>query len=978
MARCLPRNEKIKNKAESKVNEFIKDNFDDDFTLYHNREIKGKEFDFLLLAPNSTLYLLEVKGWRPVEIIKVHNTSKITYKDEYGIVKEYNNNPLAQIREYKFNLINYIKNNLKFEAKVIHLVCYPNIDEKGFIDTELNRISEREITILKEDFKDKESFLDRLYKAEELQNNKNMKLNNNQVYLIRKMFETDEEINYSTILQDKELNFYKDNSLLNLECKNKYSLLIYIKNNSKLFHKGLYRKLLEAWKSGCKIHFVSNSQVAISELQQYIRENLKYLSKYKDFEMKEWDLNTFNFTLYRYPKDDIEEDFYIIDGEDINNIDELQKIDRETSFNLNQFMLEHSEILQDIVVKAGAGSGKTFSMISRITFLIYKHRYSAKEISEKIVLITFTNEAANNMKERLKLYFMNYYLLTARKEAYLFVESINKMQISTIHSLVKKIINKFGTEVGLGLNPKITQGIVQQRKIVNKHIDEYMNDKFKGKDIVEVFGFRTFKLSEVIIELLNKIEGKNIYLDDSYKFGDNLGYAINDFISKRLMMIQKELLETALEENEIRLSQMIILLNKVIQNTEVFEEDRLAIDYLFVDEFQDTDDVQIELIKKFKEYINFNYFIVGDIKQCIYRFRGAEDDAFDKLISEKSNVKKFELYKNYRTDRHLLDIFHPIFSSWAELKYLRYKEEDRLVGVKTISCENKLMEIIESTEEEMENTLIKIIKNERNRLNLIAKEKGDKKKLAILVRNNSDVDQVKLWCDSNRIPIEANANGNLYELESTHDFYILLLALNNNKDPKCLFNIFETNYTVKKEDRTKLYNMNGNKDKMIEYFNSISPIENWGSYIEKLKKEPIMKVLREIIFNVKPWIIYSSRFNEEERKKEELYYKRNLEQLLENIINESSRDYITVEKLIESLRIKIFARVPSEIREKIVLDDGSNVSIQCLTIHKSKGLEYDTVILPFGERVINQSNPVGLVEVMVDKNIISYSVKIDN
>ena len=64
--------------------------------------------------------------------------------------------------------------------------------------------------------------------------------------------------------------------------------------------------------------------------------------------------------------------------------------------------------------------------------------------------------------------------------------------------------------------------------------------------------------------------------------------------------------------------------------------------YLFIDEYQDTDDVQIELMKNFQDILGFNFLVVGDIKQCIYRFRGAEDKAFD-ILQEKRHPSRMLL-----------------------------------------------------------------------------------------------------------------------------------------------------------------------------------------------------------------------------------------------------------------------------------------------------------------------------------------------
>ena len=121
----------------------------------------------------------------------------------------------------------------------------------------------------------------------------------------------------------------------------------------------------------------------------------------------------------------------IIDG-DIQVINErykiLSRIDEVTSFNLNQYKIEHAPIEQDIVIKAGAGTGKTYSMISRTNYLIYRHKLNEENLNDSIILITFTNEAAKNMKRRLQLSLKNRYILTKEFSALQMIECVREYE----------------------------------------------------------------------------------------------------------------------------------------------------------------------------------------------------------------------------------------------------------------------------------------------------------------------------------------------------------------------------------------------------------------------------------------------------------------------------------------------------------------------------------------------------------------------
>lgn len=982
MAICIPDNINIKNLAEDKVYKFIKNNLNDSFILYHNCEVNGKELDFLLIDKKSYVYIIEVKGWKAIDIISIDN-KVIRYKDSNNDVKITNVNPLQQVRGYKFNLINKMKEQFGFETKVVHFVCYPNISKKEFYDRHMNTISEEHCTLLKDDFKSEKDFLIKIYDAASKYVINYPKLNDEQIYYIRSMFESLDSIKYIEKEIKKEDSELDNKFLTKIQrIKNVYSVLLYINKISINEIDIIFLKLIDLWKSGTKIHFISNNNILIDKLLKVIKCNLDYLDSYDDFKIDNEQSSVFNFWTYNYFGDDLEENFIIIDGEYLNREKELVSIDERSNFNFYQYKLEHFKVNSNIIVKAGAGTGKTYSMISRITYLIYKHGYSPEEMVENIYLITFTNDAADNMKNRLRSYFMNYYILTKNLEIFKRIEYISKMNISTIHSLCKKIIDKFATELGLGKDSKIIQGSKEKNNLVDDMISEFLDENYLGKDTLEIFGFRSYELRDRIISLVDKIEQKNILLNENYNFGDN-DRPIDKLIRNIVPQIQKQLIINANNENSIRLSQLIILIRQILNNPEAIEVQKIKLDYLFVDEFQDTDDIQIELMGQFQKIIDFKFFVVGDIKQCIYRFRGAQDDAFDKLLESNKEFHECNLVKNYRTDKLLLEKFHPIFNYWGDRGELTYKDEDKLIGVKKINSYGfKDIESVEYEDEKFEEIFIEKLKEEKSKLENVYNSNISKNKrdftIAILVRTNYEIENIKSICDKYDVLVDADISGNLYDLECSRDLYILALALKNNTDSKCLFNIFSTNYTLDKEDRSIMFKCKGNRIKLLEYFKHINPIEGWENYILRLKFEPVMKVLREIIFKIEPWNIYAVKFEESEREKRALFYKRNLEQVLENIIRNYNNEYLTLNKLIDSLNISIFANTKADLRENIINTNGKGVNIICKTIHKSKGLEYDVILLPYANNNINDKKVKGKVDVIITGNNIGYSILEDS
>ncbi len=155
----------------------------------------------------------------------------------------------------------------------------------------------------------------------------------------------------------------------------------------------------------------------------------------------------------------------------------MDKLSCITKFNSKQYYIEHADNKKNILVKAGAGTGKTYSMVSRIAFLCNKSNDEIIKISDEIAMVTFTNEAADNMKSRLKQLFINYYILTNNSKYLQFIEDINQMQISTIHKFAKSIIQSASFELGLGNEFSISSSDYVRESFYEKYLNKYIMRK---------------------------------------------------------------------------------------------------------------------------------------------------------------------------------------------------------------------------------------------------------------------------------------------------------------------------------------------------------------------------------------------------------------------------------------------------------------------------------------------------------------------
>lgn len=978
-----PVNFNVKDLGEKIFYEFLNTNFNDEFILYHNHEVLGREFDFFFIHKEFGLFLFEIKKWSGYEIIKVQDDSKIIFRNDQLGKQEYTANPLKQARGYKFNLLKKLREKCGIEPRIIHAAVYPNMSQSTFENKNMEIYTERIRCILRDDLLSKNNFIERLQYMKSIDNYDEKKLTDDEFLKIRSLFENidneDSEEEYKIdndvylIGESVENISIQERNLFNIIYEKVYSIFIYLKYED--YNEDIFVNTIKLWKGGSKIHFCSDSIEMLNEFKRKVNDDLLFLRDYEQFKIfdekkNKFRDNIFNLNIYYYELKNINKSFYIVDGK-LDGYEELLKdIDKETNFNYNQFLLEHYKCKRDIIVEAGAGTGKTYSMISRITFLIYKHKYSSNEILEKIAMITFTNEAANNMKKRLKEYYQNYYLLTQDVRSLELVEGIANMNISTIHSLSKAIINKFAHLIGLGANASIYSGKYELDRLIDKYLNNHKNLNYEFDDMIEDIQYRLFKFAEVISLILEKLEQKNIKLESGYILDE--GYdkkcrIINEILPK----IQNELIKESIENNKIKLSEIMILIMDILNTESNYIKESLNLDYLFIDEFQDTDDVQIEIVKRFKEIVGFNVLVVGDIKQCIYRFRGADESAFKKLRGDNpENFETFELIKNYRTDKKLLDDLNDIFKSWSAYNYLDYKNE--LKGVKDFNKGKKEIEEKKYDESSFEETFIEALRNEIS----LMESQRKKGEIAILVRTNKEVQKIRELCNCNNIRIKSDIGNDLFKTIVAKDLYKLVIALKFNLDPKCLFGLFNSNYVCENYDRKHLFNIRGNRSEQLKYFNQINIIEKWNYYLNSMRKEPVMKVIRDIINDLKPWNIYASKNDDElEARKSARNYKKNLDQLIEWIIRTSNNEYLTINTVVNKLEIALLTKMQLESREVSSDENDENIEILCATIHKTKGLEYDIVIMPFCNINKNIKQDVGKVEVLIDESTkkIGYS-----
>ena len=276
-----------------------------------------------------------------------------------------------------------------------------------------------------------------------------------------------------------------------------------------------------------------------------------------------------------------------------------------------------------VLIIAGAGSGKTTALTHRIAYLIDQNIEPAN-----ILAVTFTNKAADEMKERVKNLFKEKSLK-------------NFPTISTFHSFCAKILRREIQLLGYNNNFVIfdanDQLSLMKKVIKNSGANA---ERFKPKT------------------LLNAIaDAKNELIDHETYEKSNEGF-FEETTAKFYNEYQKELKKT----NAVDFDDLIMLTVQIFQKyPQILEKYQNQYKYILIDEYQDTNQAQYALTKLLARKNN-NICVVGDDWQCIYTWRKADFRNILKFEKDWPDAKIIMLEENYRSTQNILDASHGIIS----------------------------------------------------------------------------------------------------------------------------------------------------------------------------------------------------------------------------------------------------------------------------------------------------------------------------
>ena len=572
------------------------------------------------------------------------------------------------------------------------------------------------------------------------------------------------------------------------------------------------------------------------------------------------------------------------------------EIDFKKELNEQQFKAVSSSS-KYLRIVAGAGSGKTRVLVYRIMHLI-----SAQNVEPyRILAITFTNKAAGEMRERVAKYFSSSFL--------------QNMCVLTFHSFCALFLRK---EIGaLGRSSNFTIMDDEDQKALVKNICKELFDE-TSKDFV--FGALNF---------ISFFEGENKISSEvpkgSFRFPDH----------KKFLEIFKIYEQEKLKTNNLDFDDLLNLTVRILRNfPDVQRRWSQKFRHILIDEFQDTNDVQFELLNLLVNH-ETSVFVVGDPDQAIYGWRGANT----RLILEfEHNFKGCEtiiLNENYRSTKNILDTANKLISNNKErVKKDLYTNKSAGDDVLIKRCYSRIDE---------GRVVADLIEQ------LIDTGKYKYKDMAILYRTSYCSNPIEKALVSKKIPLKMYGGTRFYKRVEIKDLVSYFSLFVNHNDDIAFLRIINVPRRKIGDSSISIIN-NERRAKNLSIYEYLKQLDENNTelkkntidilkqliftideYATKLEEDPknYPKILEEFIFEIGYAAYLNTLENAEERQD-------NVNALIQDL-NDFKKEYPE-----ESFHVWLQNALLTSYADDM---DPNADCVSLMTVHVAKGLEFKVVFV---------------------------------
>lgn len=546
-----------------------------------------------------------------------------------------------------------------------------------------------------------------------------------------------------------------------------------------------------------------------------------------------------------------------------------------------------SAINGPVLILAGAGSGKTRTITYRIAYMVLEKGISAGSI----LAVTFTNKAAKEMKERV--------MKIAGDEG-------GRIMVSTFHSFGVRMLRSYGDRIGLGSNFNIYDA-GDQKQIVAKIMKDM---KMEAKEAGRIHG------------KLSKLKEDGMMPEDYEEFA----YSPQE---KSFNEIYRKYQEELKKNNGLDFTDILIFTEKLLKNEEILLKLQDRFKYIMVDEYQDTNKVQYNIIKKLAGKSR-NICVVGDEDQSIYRFRGADIKNILDFEKDYKEAEIIKLERNYRSTEIIVESASHIIQNNSTSKKKKLWT-DKKNGEKI-----RIYEAYDAPNE------AKFIADEIRKLRIGDRDYRD---FTILYRTNA---QSRVFEDEMRrqnIPYKLHGSIEFYQRKEIKDLIAYLNVINNQSDSLSLSRIINVpargigDTTLERVERYR-NNMNVSLFYAIQHSETIEEI----TLPVKLKLKGVYDILAEFIemseyataSEIAQKVIDSTKYIEKLHDSEREERAANIVELINSIKEkEEETGFLSLSEYLEQVSL---------VSGSDNIEEDEN-AVKLMTVHSSKGLEFPVVFI---------------------------------
>ena len=566
-------------------------------------------------------------------------------------------------------------------------------------------------------------------------------------------------------------------------------------------------------------------------------------------------------------------------------------INSEYLNNLNSAQKEAVLYLDGpLLIVAGAGSGKTKVLTSRIAHIINEK----KAFPNQILSVTFTNKAAKEMQNRVS--------------SILNSEAIGLSWLGTFHSICAKLLRKHAPAAGLTSNFTIIDTDDQVRLIKNIC-------KAENIDIKQL-------APKFILSIIDRWKNKGFYPDE-------VVINKNDIFERTIRPLYKIYQQKLLDLNACDFGDLILHVVKILEkNQDIRNIYSNNFKYILVDEYQDTNYIQSRWLNLLSEK-HKNLCCVGDDDQSIYSWRGAEIKNFLEFDQVYKNSKVIRLEENYRSSQNILSVASNLIAN----------------------NQNRVGKTLKTTMEEGDLVKLNCFKNGKDEAIGVSDEieKKLKKKysfnnIAILVRAIFQTREFEERFLKIGLPYRILGGTKFYERAEIKDCVAYLRLIHQPKDDLAFDRIVNnpkraigesTIKLIHEFSKTNAVSLEIASKKLIEE-NLIKPktkigLSSFLFLMDKWRNDINVKKINHV--KLLQLVLDESGYSSMLKNKKDLENENRLENIKELL--SAMKDFDNLENFLEHVALATS-----------VDQDWDGEKVNMMTMHGSKGLEFDVVFLP--------------------------------